>query len=72
VQATATLQHVLTRTFHGTVTALSRVRTLASKKDGADRVLVSFADAKVSVAPTSLAFFASVGTKLTVSAPRCR
>ena len=43
----AKLQHILTRRLHGTITALARVRTLASKLDGADRILISFLDAKV-------------------------
>lgn len=43
----ARLSHLLTRRFPGTVASLSRVRTLASKHDGCDRVLISFLDAKV-------------------------
>lgn len=49
-KSTAKLQHILTRRLHGTITALARVRTLASKLDGADRILVSFMDAKVRLA----------------------
>jgi cleavage and polyadenylation specificity factor subunit 1 len=46
-QATATLHHLVSRRLHGTITSLARIRTLASKVDGADRVLISFKDAKV-------------------------
>ncbi|KAK4694040.1 hypothetical protein P7C70_g8813, partial [Phenoliferia sp. Uapishka_3] len=46
---TATLQHIYSRRLHGTISSLSRVRTLASKHDGADRVLVSFLDAKMAL-----------------------
>ncbi|SCZ90601.1 BZ3500_MvSof-1268-A1-R1_Chr9g10894 [Microbotryum saponariae] len=46
---TARLHHLVTRRLHGTVTSLARIRTLASKTDGADRVLVSFKDAKLSL-----------------------
>ncbi|KAI5476013.1 cleavage and polyadenylation specificity factor subunit 1 [Pseudohyphozyma bogoriensis] len=48
-ETTAKLHHVLSRRLHGSITALSRVRTLASKQDGADRILVSFKDAKMSL-----------------------
>ncbi|KAL8292101.1 hypothetical protein RQP46_001567 [Phenoliferia psychrophenolica] len=46
---TATLQHVYSRRLHGSISSLSRVRTLASKHDGADRVLISFLDAKMAL-----------------------
>ncbi|GAA5932547.1 hypothetical protein JCM1841_004309, partial [Sporobolomyces salmonicolor] len=48
-QPTASLHHLKTRRVLGTVTSLSRVRTLASKADGCDRILVSFSDAKMSL-----------------------
>ncbi|GAA6007203.1 cleavage/polyadenylation factor CFT1 [Rhodotorula paludigena] len=43
------LEHVLTRRLHGTVANLSRVRTLATKHDGCDRILIGFLDAKLSL-----------------------
>lgn len=43
----AKLVHLISRRLHGAVTALHRVRTLASRVDGADRVLISFQHAKV-------------------------
>ncbi|GAA5954870.1 hypothetical protein JCM10213_000365 [Rhodosporidiobolus nylandii] len=48
-KTTARLSHLLTRQLPGTVTSLSRVRTLASRVDGCDRVLVGFLDAKMSL-----------------------
>ncbi|GAA5916679.1 hypothetical protein JCM5296_000765 [Sporobolomyces johnsonii] len=48
-QPTASLHHLRTRRVLGNITSLSRVRTLASKADGCDRVLVSFSDAKMSL-----------------------
>ncbi|KAM0789430.1 hypothetical protein ACM66B_000255 [Microbotryomycetes sp. NB124-2] len=47
--ARAKLHHLVTRRLHGHVTSLARIRTLASKLDGADRVLVSFKDAKMAL-----------------------
>ncbi|GAA6031493.1 hypothetical protein JCM8097_006482 [Rhodosporidiobolus ruineniae] len=46
---TAHLVHLLTRRLPGTIASLNRVRTLATKQDGCDRVLVSFLDAKMSL-----------------------
>ncbi|GAA5919136.1 hypothetical protein JCM6882_002398 [Rhodosporidiobolus microsporus] len=46
---TARLSHLLTRRLPGTITSLSRVRTLATKRDGCDRILVGFDAAKMSL-----------------------
>ncbi|GAA5859437.1 hypothetical protein JCM8547_006821 [Rhodosporidiobolus lusitaniae] len=45
----ARLSHLLTRRLPGVVASLARVRTLASKQDGCDRILASFLDAKMSL-----------------------
>ncbi|GAA5823369.1 hypothetical protein JCM11251_007584 [Rhodosporidiobolus azoricus] len=46
---TARLSLLLTRRLPGTITSLSRVRTLATKRDGCDRILVGFEAAKMSL-----------------------
>ncbi|KAM0749012.1 hypothetical protein T439DRAFT_382097 [Meredithblackwellia eburnea MCA 4105] len=45
----AKLHLLYEKRLHGHITHIARVRTLASKKDGADRVLISFKDAKMSL-----------------------
>ncbi|GAA5985839.1 hypothetical protein JCM10908_006298 [Rhodotorula pacifica] len=45
----ATLKHLATRTLHGRVTAIERVRTLATAKDGKDRLVVAIHHAKMSL-----------------------
>lgn len=51
------ISHLRTHKLHGTITSLSLVRTLQSKQDGQDRVLVSFEQAKISLMEWSIEEF---------------
>ncbi|GAA5847206.1 hypothetical protein JCM5353_007792, partial [Sporobolomyces roseus] len=56
-QVTDRISHLRTHKLHGTITSLSLVRTLQSKQDGQDRVLVSFEQAKMSLMEWSIEEF---------------
>ena len=47
--ATARLQFVREHRLHGTITGLQRIQTIDTARDGLDRLLISFRDAKVRV-----------------------
>ncbi|GAA5828393.1 hypothetical protein JCM3770_000473, partial [Rhodotorula araucariae] len=49
VTRTHTLVHLASRSLHGRVSSLARVRTLQSAADAKDRILVGFTDAKMSL-----------------------
>lgn len=48
-QSGAQISHIRSHRLHGVVTSVSVVQTLQSKRDGRDRILVSFEQAKMSL-----------------------
>lgn len=48
----ARLQFVREHTVHGTITGIQRIQTIETMQDGLDRLLISFADAKVRTEPS--------------------